>query len=146
MVLSRTSYQPCVLTIFREKVEPGIDAVFVCVLDEMHEEVVCNIAKLGVHILCEKPLSTKLQSCINIYKTLNDISGRTADASADGQKKETIFGIGHVLRYSPHNMMLRNLVVDKEIIGDVLSIEHVEPVGWWHFSHASFYEQTTGLG
>jgi hypothetical protein len=32
--------------------------------------------------------------------------------------------------------MLRHLVLDKEVIGDVLSIEHVEPVGWWHFSHS----------
>lgn len=35
-----------------------VDAVFVCVLDEMHEEVLCGIAELGVHICCEKPLST----------------------------------------------------------------------------------------
>lgn len=134
-MISQTTFRACVLTAFREKVEPGIDAVFVCVLDEMHEEVICGIAGLGVHIMCEKPLSTRLQSCINIYKTLNDASGGTAEANADDEKEEKIFGIGHVLRYSPHNMMLRNLVVDKEIIGDVLSIEHVEPVGWWHFSH-----------
>jgi predicted dehydrogenase len=33
-------------------------------------------------------------------------------------------------------MMLRHLVLEKDVIGDVLSIEHVEPVGWWHFSHS----------
>ena len=33
-------------------------------------------------------------------------------------------------------MLLRQLVREKEVIGDVLSIEHVEPVGWWHFSHS----------
>lgn len=120
----------------REQVEPGIDAVFVCVLDEMHEEVVCGIAGLGVHICCEKPLATRLLSCINIYKTLQGAK-QDADGSVDEERKETIFGICHVLRYSPHNMMLRNLVLEKEVIGDVLSIEHVEPVGWWHFSHVS---------
>ncbi|KAJ4304943.1 hypothetical protein N0V90_000471 [Kalmusia sp. IMI 367209] len=115
-----------------EKVEPGVDAVFVCVLDEMHEEVVCGIARLGVHICCEKPMATRLQSCVNMYKALK---GAGEDAG-EGERKEAIFGICHVLRYSPHNLMLRHLVLEKEVIGDVLSIEHVEPVGWWHFSHS----------
>ncbi|KAF1959919.1 NAD(P)-binding protein [Byssothecium circinans] len=108
-----------------ESVERGIDAVFVCVLDEMHEEVVCGIAGLGVHVCCEKPLATRLQSCVNIYRALRG-----------DDRKETVFGICHVLRYSPHNMLLRQLVLEKGVIGDVLSIEHVEPVGWWHFSHS----------
>lgn len=33
-------------------------------------------------------------------------------------------------------MMLRDLVLERKVIGDVLSIEHTEPVGWWHFSHS----------
>jgi hypothetical protein len=111
------------------EVEKGINAVFVCVLDEMHEEVVCGIADMGVHISCEKPMSTRLESCMRMYRALK--------APDDGSKaKETIFGICHVLRYSPHNMLLRHLVLEKDVIGDVLSIEHVEPVGWWHFSHS----------
>lgn len=113
-------------------VEPGVDAVFVCVLDEMHEEVVCGIAHLKVHVCCEKPLSTRLDSCVRMFKALND--AKKTDA-AEG-KKDPVFGICHVLRYSPHNMLLRHLVREKNIVGDVLSIEHVEPVGWWHFSHS----------
>jgi predicted dehydrogenase len=104
----------------------GVTAVFVCVLDEMHEEVVCGLAGLGLHICCEKPMSTRLESCGRMVRALR----------GDGHAKETIFGICHVLRYSPHNMLLRHLVWEKEVIGDVLSIEHVEPVGWWHFSHS----------
>lgn len=115
------------------EVEPGIDAVFVCVLDEMHEEVVCGIAHLGVHICCEKPLSTRLESCIKMYKALNDAK---KTERGGGRKSEPIFGICHVLRYSPHNMLLRHLVRERNIVGDILSIEHVEPVGWWHFSHS----------
>ncbi|KAF2687547.1 NAD(P)-binding protein [Lentithecium fluviatile CBS 122367] len=122
-----------------EEVEKGVDAVFVCVLDEMHEEVVCGIASLGVHVCCEKPLATRLESCINIWKALKGVGG--ADGLTDGEAnaskgKDRVFGICHVLRYSAHNMMLRQLVLEKEVIGDVLSIEHVEPVGWWHFSHS----------
>ena len=112
--------------------ESGIDAVFVCVLDEMHEEVVCGIAHLGVNICCEKPMSTRMDSCIRMFKALNDAERGNA---ANGKKKP-IFGICHVLRYSPHNMLLRHLVRDKEVVGDILSVEHCEPVGWWHFSHS----------
>ncbi|KAF1932555.1 NAD(P)-binding protein [Didymella exigua CBS 183.55] len=111
---------------------PTIDVVFVCVLDEMHEEVVRGIAHLGVHICCEKPLSTRLDSCMRMYKALNDAKKSTVAAG----NREPVFGICHVLRYSPHNMLLRHLVRDKNVIGDILSIEHCEPVGWWHFSHS----------
>lgn len=109
-----------------------IDVVFVCVLDEMHEEVVRGIAHLGVHICCEKPLSTRLDSCIRMFKTLNEAKKNNVSAG----EREPVFGICHVLRYSPHNMLLRHLVRDESIIGDILSIEHCEPVGWWHFSHS----------
>jgi predicted dehydrogenase len=108
-----------------EDVEKGVDAVFVCVLDELHEEVVVGIAHLGVHVCCEKPLGTSLESCLKIYQALKQ-PGR----------KETVFEICHVLRYSPHNMLLRHLLLEEGVIGDVLSLEHVEPVGWWHFSHS----------
>jgi predicted dehydrogenase len=105
-----------------EKVEKGVDAVFVCVLDEMHEEVVVGIAHLGVHVCVEKPLATSLVACVRMWRAL--------------QKKGTVFHICHVLRYSPHNMLLRHLVREEEVVGEVMSLEHVEPVGWWHFSHS----------
>ncbi|PSN72094.1 NAD(P)-binding protein [Corynespora cassiicola Philippines] len=125
--------------------EEGVSAVFVCVLDELHEEVLVGIAGLGVHVCVEKPLSVRLGSCLNIYRALGGVEKRangevngTANGAANGEakRKETVFGICHVLRYSPHNMMLRHLVLEKAVVGDVLSVEHVEPVGWWHFSHS----------
>lgn len=33
-------------------------------------------------------------------------------------------------------MLLRDLVRQQQVIGDILSLEHTEPVGWWHFSHS----------
>ncbi|KAH7088429.1 streptomycin biosynthesis protein StrI [Paraphoma chrysanthemicola] len=120
-----------------------VDTVFVCVLDEMHEEVVCAVAELGgVHVCVEKPLGTRLESCLRMVRALNGVGGvkeqdkNGAVVNGESERKETVFGICHVLRYSPHNMMLRHLLLEKKVIGDVLSIEHVEPVGWWHFSHS----------
>jgi predicted dehydrogenase len=46
-----------------------------------------------------------------------------------------IFGVGHVLRYSPYNQAIKR-VIDSGIIGDIVNIQHVEPVGFEHFSHS----------
>ena len=106
---------------------PSMDGVFVCVLDEMHEEVITALAPLGLNIMSEKPLATTLFDCIRIFQSLKPPGAANPQA---------IFSIGHVLRYSPHNILLRKLLLEKKVIGDVLSIEHTEPVGWWHFSHS----------
>jgi predicted dehydrogenase len=110
-----------------EDVPEGIDGVFICVQDKMHKEVVLGLAPLGLHIMCEKPLATSLDDCIDIYKSL--LPGPSLPPSR-------LFSIGHVLRYSPHNMLLRKLLLEDKVIGDVLSINHTEPVGWWHFAHS----------
>ncbi|KAK2734684.1 hypothetical protein FQN55_002547 [Onygenales sp. PD_40] len=104
----------------------GVDGVFVCTLDEMHIEILLAIAPLGLHILCEKPLATSLGDCLAI--------SRAFEEHALTQSK--IFSIGHVLRYSPHNRMLRKLLLEDRVIGEIISVEHTEPVGWYHFSHS----------
>jgi predicted dehydrogenase len=106
-----------------EDVPTGVDGVLVCVQDNLHEEVVVGLAPLRLHLLCEKPLAPTLQACLRIYQALAPIS------------RDTIFAVGHVLRYSPHNLLLRQLI-DDDVIGEVTSMEHTEPVGWWHFAHS----------
>ncbi|KAK1781383.1 hypothetical protein QBC45DRAFT_406045 [Copromyces sp. CBS 386.78] len=110
-------------------VSTGVDAAFVCVLDEMHREVVLALTRLGgLHIMCEKPLATTLRDCVDMYEALR------TNTNAKGE--QMVFSIGHVLRYSPHNMLLRKLLLEDRVIGDVLSVVHTEPVGWWHFTHS----------
>lgn len=111
-----------------EVVPEAVDGVFVCVLDEMHKEVIVGLVPLGLHVMCEKPLATTLEDCVEIYRAL--LPGGA------NSKPRKIFSIGHVLRYSPHNMLLRRLLLEEKVIGDILSIEHTEPVGWWHFTHS----------
>ena len=111
-----------------EDVEPGVDGVFICVQDELHLPVILGLKHLDLHIMCEKPLTTNLEDCVRIYKSVLPEDG-------SGVPKK-IFSIGHVLRYSPHNMLLRKLLLEDRVIGDILSINHTEPVGWWHFAHS----------
>ncbi|VUC19873.1 unnamed protein product [Clonostachys rosea] len=107
-----------------ENVPEGVDGAFICVLDEMHRDVVVALAPLGLHIMCEKPLACSLQDCLDMYKAIRQHSS------------SKIFSIGHVLRYSPHNMLLRKLLVEDRVIGDLNSLVHTEPVGWWHYTHS----------
>lgn len=106
----------------------GVDGVFVCTLDETHVGILHAIAPLQLHILCEKPLALSLNDCLSIYWALTP--------PGTGGQPSKIFSIGHVLRYSPHNILLRKLLLSDNVIGDIVSLEHCEPVGWWHFSHS----------
>ncbi|KAA8646294.1 hypothetical protein EYZ11_007713 [Aspergillus tanneri] len=103
---------------------PGVDGVFICTLDETHIEILKALTPLHLHILCEKPLALSLADCLTAYRLLG------------GQAPSSVFSIGHVLRYSPHNILLRKLLLEDHVIGDIVSLEHCEPVGWWHFAHS----------
>lgn len=111
----------------------GVDGVFICTLDETHVEIIKAIAPLNLHILCEKPLALSLSDCLTVYRTLQP---PTSPTNPKPKPPTTIFSIGHVLRYSPHNILLRRLLVSEHVIGEIISLEHTEPVGWWHFSHS----------
>jgi predicted dehydrogenase len=41
----------------------------------------------------------------------------------------------HVLRYTPYTRVLRRLL-DSGVIGQIVSVQHLEPVGWWHQAHS----------
>ena len=105
-----------------ENVIEGVDGIFVCVLDQLHADIITSLAPLHLHMMTEKPLATTLHDCLRVYRSL--------------EPDRAIFSIGHVLRYNPHNILLRELLLENEVIGDILSIEHTEPVGYWHFSHS----------
>lgn len=100
------------------------DAVLICTQDAMHLDCVIQFSSLGYHILCEKPMATSLEDC-----------RRMRDALKHSPYGPRIFGMGHVLRYSPHNMKLKQLLDDR-VIGDVVSMTHTEPVGHSHFAHS----------
>lgn len=131
----------------------GVDGVFICTLDETHAEIIQAIAPLQLHILCEKPLALFLHDCLAVYRTLQP-PRLQRNSTADHQDQQpdppkTIFSIGHVLRYSPHNTLLRKLLLADRVIGDVVSLEHTEPVGWWHFAHSYVrgnWRRSTPLG
>ena len=57
------------------------DAVVVAVLDQQHKDVVIALAAQGYHILCEKPMATSPEECIEMAEAM--------------KKSGKIMGIGH---------------------------------------------------
>ncbi|KAI0750944.1 streptomycin biosynthesis protein StrI [Daedaleopsis nitida] len=97
------------------------DAVIISVQDHMHQEVALAFAAQGYHILCEKPMATTVEACVKIEAAV--------------KKAGIIFGIGHVLRYSPYSKAVTE-VVRSGALGPLINVVHIEPVGYYHFAHS----------
>ncbi|KAJ7179269.1 hypothetical protein C8R46DRAFT_1073188 [Mycena filopes] len=97
------------------------DAVVVAVQDQYHKDVVLAFASQGYHILCEKPMATSLEDIIEIEDAVN--------------RAGTIFGMGHVMRYSPYSREITEYV-RSGALGKLVNVVQVEPVGYFHFAHS----------
>jgi len=97
------------------------DAVVITTQDRMHVEPAVAFAKLGYHILIEKPLAPDAESCRKITEAV--------------RKNHVILSACHVMRYAKYTQILRNLIRSGSI-GQIISIEHLEPVGHWRFAHS----------
>ena len=97
------------------------DAVAICTQDAMHEDCMMAFAKLGYHILLEKPMAPTAAACRRIV--------------AAAKKNGKMFAVCHVMRYTKYTQCLKRMI-DKGAIGDIVSVEHLEPVGFWHQAHS----------
>ncbi|MEV1174082.1 Gfo/Idh/MocA family oxidoreductase [Nonomuraea sp. NPDC049784] len=97
------------------------DAVVIATLDANHVEPAVRFAELGYHILLEKPMAIRLEDCQRIVEA--------------AEKAGVIFAVCHVMRYTPYTRRLK-AVLESGRIGEIISIEHLEPVGWWHHAHS----------
>ena len=97
------------------------DAALICTQDSMHVAPAIALAKKGYHILLEKPMATNPRDCRRV--------------AAAVEKAGVLFAVCHVLRYTDYTQQLKALI-DSGAIGDVVSIQHLEPVGYWHQAHS----------
>ena len=97
------------------------DAVIIATQDQMHVEPAVEFARLGYHILLEKPMTPNAEGCRKIAQAVQDAG--------------IIFGVCHVLRYTAHTRKLKELIGDG-LIGEVVSLQSLEPVGYWHQAHS----------
>ncbi|XP_005941234.1 putative oxidoreductase YteT isoform X1 [Haplochromis burtoni] len=97
------------------------DAVLICTPDRLHKEPAVAFAKKGYHVLLEKPMATTVEDCTAIVEACIQ-SG-------------VMLSVGHVLRYDPVIHKIKELI-DAGVIGEVIHIQHLEPVGFYHFAHS----------
>jgi predicted dehydrogenase len=102
------------------------DMAIIALPDKLHMEAAIAFTKKGYHILLEKPMATLLEECKNITY-----------ACREQQKLNSnqFNAVCHVLRYYSPNIKIRQMI-ESGLIGDVVNINHVEPVGYWHFAHS----------
>ena len=79
--------------------------------DQLHAVNIELCAKLGYHILCEKPMATTISDCADIIRNVNA-------PSMQGK----VLAIGHVMRYSPYNVAVKE-VLDSGVLGDIVDVE-----------------------
>ena len=97
------------------------DAVVIGTPDALHTGPAVAFARRGYHMLLEKPMAPSAAECVRIVREV--------------KKARVVFAVGHVMRYTAYTRGLKALV-ESGRIGDVVSVEHLEPVGYWHMAHS----------
>lgn len=97
------------------------DAVLICTQDAMHVAPAIAFARAGYHILLEKPMATDAEGCRQIVAAVRQAGVH--------------FAVAHVSRYTPYTRKLK-AIIDSGAIGDLVCLQRLEPVGYWHQAHS----------
>lgn len=97
------------------------DAVVIATPDNLHYEPCMLALAEGYDVLLEKPVAPTEKECRSIL--------------AQAHKYNRIVAVCHVLRYAPYFIALKQ-VVDSGAIGDLVSIQHMEPIQYAHMAHS----------
>ncbi len=95
------------------------DAVIVATLDADHLAPTTAFAEQGYDILLEKPIAPTEDEAVAI----GAVAARTGATVA----------VCHVMRYTLYTWAMKELLPD---IGEIVSVEHLEPIGSYHFAHS----------
>ncbi|HBF86442.1 MAG TPA: hypothetical protein DDW54_02040 [Clostridiales bacterium] len=100
---------------FKEK---RADVALIATLDRLHYRQTMKALSLGYDVILEKPVSPSYEECKKI-----------ADAAKAAGKKVIVC---HNLRYTPFYMTMK-ILLSEGAIGDVVSFEQAENVGFGHY-------------
>ena len=98
-----------------------VDAVVVATPDREHTEPALAAIARGLPLLLEKPMAPTEEEARRVVEA----------AEAAG----VLVCVAHVLRYSAYTRAVLDLL-DAGAVGEIVSIDHLEPVGWWHQAHS----------
>jgi hypothetical protein len=103
------------------KMEKFCDAVLITTPDRVHHKLSLKALERGYHILLEKPMATSSKDCADIVK--------------EQEKSGKVLMICHVLRYTQFFKEMKK-VLDSGDLGNIITIEILEEVGYWHYAHS----------
>ena len=97
------------------------DAIIISTPDNLHYAPCMKALEMGYDILLEKPIAPTEEECREIL--------------ALAKKTGRIVAVCHVLRYAPYFIKLKEMI-DSGAIGELISIQHFEPIEHIHMSHS----------
>lgn len=100
---------------------PVADLAVIATVDSAHVEPACALAEAGYDILLEKPIAPTESECARVVEA--------------ARRAGVLLAVCHVMRYMPYTRALKG-ILDSGRLGDVVSVEHLEPIGFSHFAHS----------
>ena len=97
------------------------DAVVVATPDREHAAPAIAALEAGYDVILEKPIAPTAAE----VRAVGEAAGRSAG----------IVTVAHVLRYTAFFSLVKRLL-DEGSIGELVTIEHAERIGYWHFAHS----------
>ena len=100
---------------------PGLEGAIVALPDRLHFPAAREALARRLHLLLEKPAGATWEECV----------GLDAAVRASGR----LVQVGHILRFTPYYAKIAELV-HGGTLGRLVSIQHLEPVGYRKAAHA----------
>jgi predicted dehydrogenase len=98
------------------------DAVIIANQDQAHFETAKRAITKGYSILLEKPMAVSVAEIKELARLGRDYPDR-------------VLMVCHVLRYAPFFQELKR-VLDTNQIGQIITVQHNENIGYYHFAHS----------
>jgi predicted dehydrogenase len=101
--------------------ERTADAVVIATPDRDHAGSAIAALERGYDVILEKPIAPTADEVRAVAEAARRSTGSVT--------------VAHVLRYTPFFTAVRK-ALDDGLIGELVTIEHAERIGYWHFSHS----------
>lgn len=97
------------------------DAAVIATQDRQHVVHAEAALKGGYHLLLEKPVAVDIEGCLEVLRL--------------ARRYQRHVVVCHVLRYTPFYNAIKRIIEDGRI-GEVVTIQAMEQVGYWHQAHS----------
>lgn len=101
--------------------EKMADCAVIATQDQQHVAHSECALKAGYHLLLEKPVAVDIEGCLTVLRF------------AKQYKRHVV--VCHVLRYTPFYNAIKKMIEEGRI-GEVVTIQAMENVGYWHHAHS----------